>query len=107
MANDFVVESSSEYGINVRHTSERHLYLFAIANDDSGAKILAAPSVRAFKNAKHAPEDFQELARVFAEDAARSLGLIASSRTIDPIEPTLDAIDPLASDPTPKPTSTA
>jgi hypothetical protein len=76
MAGDFTVETSSEFGINIRHCEERHLYLFGIGEDDAGAKGFTSASMRPNKSAKHPAEDFQDTARVFAENAARELGLL-------------------------------
>lgn len=76
MLGEFTVETSSEFGINIRHCEERHLYLFGIGEDEAGAKGFTTSSLRAFKKAKHPAEDFQGAAREFAEKAARELGLL-------------------------------
>ena len=75
----FTVETSSEFGINVRHCEERHLYLFGIGEDEAGAKGFTTASMRAFRTAKHAAEDFQAAARAFAENSARDLGLLGGN----------------------------
>lgn len=77
MPDTFVVTSSSEFGINVRHCEERHLYLFGIGEDDAGHRVFTIATCRPFKKASHPPECFQDQARAFAEAAARDLGLLA------------------------------
>ena len=70
----FTVETSSEFGINVRHCEERHLYLFGIGEDEAGAKGFTTASMRAFRTAKHAAEDFQAAVTTYAtrEDVTMS-----------------------------------
>ena len=77
MPDTFVVTSSSEFGINVRHCGERHLYLFGIGENEAGHRVFTITTCRPFKKALHPPGYFQEQARAFAEAAARDLGLLA------------------------------
>jgi hypothetical protein len=86
MPDEFAVERSSEFGINIRHCEERHLYLFGIGKDEAGARGFTTSSLRAVKKAKHPAEDFQDAAREFAEKAARELGLLDDDPRI-PIRP--------------------
>ena len=79
MPGEFIVETSSEFGINIRHCDERHLYLFGIGENEVGSKGFTTSSLRPFKKAKHPAEDFQDAAREFAENAARELGLLDAS----------------------------
>ena len=76
MPSEFTIEASSEFGINIRHGEEGHLYLFGIGEDETGAKTFTSTSCRAYSKAKHPAEFFEAHARQFAESAARGLGLL-------------------------------
>ena len=76
MPSVFTVEASSEFGINIRHGEEGHLYLFGIGEDETGAKTFTSNSCRAYSKAKHPAEFFEVQARQFAESSARELGLL-------------------------------
>ena len=76
MPGEFTVEASSEFGINIRHGEEGHLFLFGIGEDETGAKTFTSTSRRASSKAKHPAEFFDVQARQFAEAAARELGLL-------------------------------
>jgi len=81
MPDGFVVETSTEYGINVRHVRERHLYLFAIETSQEGVRSVGAMSVRLGRRGKHLPDDFVADARAFANRAAQELGLLSPMTT--------------------------